>query len=249
MTNEVVADPIIALTGVVKTYGRGPATTVAVDNVDLSIGRGEFVSLMGPSGSGKTTLLNLIAGLDAPDQGRVEVGGRDLAALRDHELAKMRLHNVGFVFQAFNLIPALTVEENIAWPLEFSGYSRSETRRRVADALARVGVTRCERRYPAELAGGEQQRVAIARAIATRPTLLLADEPTGNLDSQTGRHILDFLRDLNQTDGVTLVMVTHNVFAASYGDRTLEIRDGRLVRDVRTPAGERAPATAEAIDQ
>ena len=232
---------IIALAGVSKVYGQAPTGSVALDHLDLRIARGEFVSLMGPSGSGKTTLLNLIAGLDVPDGGRVVVLGHDLSQLRDHQLSDMRLRSVGFVFQSFNLIPALTVEENVAWPLEFSGYTRRETLRRVVEALTRVGVVGRERRYPSELAGGEQQRVAIARAIATRPTLLLADEPTGNLDSHNGRLILDLLRELNQHDQVTVVMVTHNLFAAAYGDRTLEIRDGRIVRDVRTPFHDKSP--------
>jgi ABC-type lipoprotein export system ATPase subunit len=190
---------------------------------------------MGPSGSGKSTLLNLVAGLDLPDAGTVEVDGEDLSRLADHQLADMRLRKVGFVFQSFNLIPALTVEENVAWPLEFAHYARREVRRRSAEALEKVGVTGREHRYPAEMSGGEQQRVAIARAIATGPMLLLADEPTGNLDSVTGRMILDLLRVLNRSDGMTVLMVTHNVFAASYGDRTLEMRDGKIVLDVRTP--------------
>jgi ABC-type lipoprotein export system ATPase subunit len=193
---------------------------------------------MGPSGSGKSTLLNLMAGLDTPDAGRVLIDGEDLSRLADHQLADMRLRKIGFVFQSFNLVPALNVHENVSWPLEFAGCGRAEVARRVSEALAKVGVTGREQRFPAEMSGGEQQRVAIARAIATKPILLLADEPTGNLDSATGRLILDLLRSLNQTDGMTVVMVTHNVFAATYGDRTLEMRDGRIVRDVRMPIRE-----------
>jgi putative ABC transport system ATP-binding protein len=228
-------DGIIDVTDVVKTYGSGTRATRALDGLSLRIAAGEFVSLMGPSGSGKSTLLNLIAGLDVPDEGRVVLNGHDLGTLADHALADLRLRTIGFVFQAFNLIPALTVEENVAWPLEFSGYPRAEVRRRTAEALARVGVVGRERRHPAELSGGEQQRVAIARAVATGPAILLADEPTGNLDSHTGTTILDLLRALNESENVTIVMVTHNVFAATYGDRTLELQDGRIVRDVRTP--------------
>jgi ABC-type lipoprotein export system ATPase subunit len=207
----------------------------------LDIRARQFVSLMGPSGSGKTTLLNLIAGLDTPTKGTVTVDGRDLSTLADHQLADLRLRTIGFVFQAFNLIPSLTIEENVAWPLEFSGHRRAEVRRRTADALERAGVGGREQRYPGELSGGEQQRVAIARAVATDPSLLLADEPTGNLDSRTGQSILDLLRRLNQSQGVTVVMVTHNVFAATYGDRTLELHDGRIIRDVRTPPREKGP--------
>jgi putative ABC transport system ATP-binding protein len=229
-------ESIIQLTGVSKTYGAGARATAALRNLTLQIAPGEFVSLMGPSGSGKTTLLNLMAGLDTPSAGRVVVDGMDLGSLADHELADLRLRAIGFVFQSFNLMPALTVEENVAWPLEFSGCGRADVRRRAADALARVGVTDREGRYPGELSGGEQQRVAIARAIATAPRILLADEPTGNLDSLTGQSILDLLRALNVADGVTVVMVTHNVLAAAYGHRTLELHDGAIVRDVRIPA-------------
>jgi putative ABC transport system ATP-binding protein len=235
----MTVEPIIRLTGIVKRYGTGTAAATALNGLDLTIGRGEFASLMGPSGSGKTTLLNLIAGLDTPDGGRVVVNGTDIGALSDRELADLRLRTMGFVFQSFNLLPALTVERNVAWPLQFAGFSRAEVRDRTADALRRVGVEGCEARRPAELSGGEQQRVAIARAIATAPTLLLADEPTGNLDSRTGQNILDLLRALNQSDGVTVVMVTHSVLAAAYGDRTLELQDGRIIRDVRTPESPR----------
>jgi putative ABC transport system ATP-binding protein len=205
---------------------------------------GEFVSVMGPSGSGKTTLLNVIGGLDAPDTGRIVVDGQDLGLMKDHQLADLRLRKIGFVFQAFNLLPALTIERNVAWPLQFSGYSRAESRRHVDAALRRVGVTNYHGRYPGQLSGGEQQRVAIARAIATSPTLLLADEPTGNLDSRNGQAILDLLRSLNQSENVSVVMVTHSAFAAAYGHRTLEMQDGRIVRDVHAPLGPRLVSLA-----
>jgi len=230
-----MTDMIIRLTGITKSYGKGEQAAVALDGIDLDVARGEFVSLMGPSGSGKTTLLNVVAGLDTPDSGRVVLDGIDLGTLADHQLADLRLQKIGFVFQAFNLIPALTVEENVSWPLEFAGHSRAEVRRRVTESLRRAGVVERGKRYPGELSGGEQQRVAIARAIATGPSILLADEPTGNLDSLTGQRILDLLRGLNESAGVTVVMVTHNVLAATYGDRTLEVQDGRIIRDVRTP--------------
>jgi putative ABC transport system ATP-binding protein len=227
--------PLVELVDVHKAYGTGHALSVALAGINLEIRAGSFVSLMGPSGSGKTTLLNLIAGLDAPDSGRVVLDGYDLATLPANALADFRLLNVGFVFQAFNLVPSLTVANNVAWPLEFAGVRRAEVRIRVAEALERTGVTGRDGRFPGELSGGEQQRVAIARAIATRPRLLLADEPTGNLDSHTGRLVLDLLADLNRSERVTIVMVTHNAFAAAYGDRTLEMRDGQLVRDVAAP--------------
>ncbi len=241
-----MTDAVVDVQNVTKRYGTGDGAAIALDDLTLRIPRGEYLSVMGPSGSGKSTLLNVIAGLDTPDSGRVILQGRDLATLRDHQVADLRLRTVGFVFQAFNLIPALTVEDNVAWPLEFSGYSRKEVRRRVAEALERVGVVDRGRRYPAELSGGEQQRIAIARAIATGPTLLLADEPTGNLDSRTGQTILDLLRDLNESQRVTVVMVTHSATAATYGDRTVEMQDGRIVRDVKTPPREpRKPIAAE----
>jgi ABC-type lipoprotein export system ATPase subunit len=230
-----VSDAAIRLSAVSKAYGAGPQASQALANLDLEVRRGSFVSLMGPSGSGKTTLLNLIAGLDMPDRGEVVVEGIRLDGLADHELADLRLQKIGFIFQAFNLIPALTVEENVGLFLEFAGRSKADVRRMTADALEQVGVSGRERRYPGELSGGEQQRVAIARAIVGRPSILLADEPTGNLDSHTGQLILDMLAALNRSAGVTVLMVTHNLFAAMYGERTLEMQDGRIIRDVRVP--------------
>ena len=230
-----MSDAAIRLSAVSKAYGAGPQASPALANLDLEVRRGAFVSLMGPSGSGKTTLLNLIAGLDMPDTGEVVVEGVRLDGLADHELADLRLEKIGFIFQAFNLIPALTVEENVGLFLEFAGRSKADVRRMTAEALQQVGVSGRERRYPGELSGGEQQRVAIARAIVGRPSILLADEPTGNLDSHTGQMILDMLAALNRSAGVTVLMVTHNLFAAMYGERTLEMQDGRIIRDVRVP--------------
>ena len=230
-----MSDAAIRLSAVSKAYGAGPQASQALANLDLEVRRGSFVSLMGPSGSGKTTLLNLIAGLDMPDTGEVVVEGIRLDGLADHELADLRLEKIGFIFQAFNLIPALTVEENVGLFLEFAGRSKADVRRMTAEALQQVGVSGRERRYPGELSGGEQQRVAIARAIVGRPSILLADEPTGNLDSHTGQMILDMLAALNRSAGVTVLMVTHNLFAAMYGERTLEMQDGRIIRDVRVP--------------
>ena len=227
---------MVEVTDLHKRYGSGAAATTALAGVSFRVARGAFVSLMGPSGSGKTTLLNLVAGLDVPDRGRIVVAGKELGQLRDHELADLRLQTIGFVFQAFNLIAWQTVAENVGWPLRFSGVSRRDVRAAVARALERTGVAGRGGRYPGELSGGEQQRVAIARAIATDPQLLVVDEPTGNLDSLTGRLILDLLRALNTEQGVTVLMVTHSTFAAGYGDRTLELQDGKIVRDVSTPA-------------
>jgi len=243
-----MSDSVIRLVEVTKVYEIADNAMRAIDNVSLEIGRGDFLSVMRPSGSGKTTLLNLISGLDDPSSGEVIVEGRPLETLPDRARATLRLKSIGFVFQSFNLIPSLTVRENVSWPLEFSGSKRGEVHDRTADALQRVGVLGRDHRYPAELSGGEQQRVAIARAIATRPSILLADEPTGNLDSLTGRSILDLVRELNQSKGVTVVMVTHNIWAATYGDRTIELRDGKVVRDVRSPPASR-PVAAAAPDR
>jgi len=217
---------------VTKLYGHGPQATVALNDVSLEVPAGEFLAIMGPSGSGKSTLLNVLAALDTPSRGRVIIDGEDLSQLSDDARSDLRLHRVGFVFQTFNLLPQFTVEENIAWPLEFSGIGWREARRRTQVVLGDVGLdASTRRRRPAELSGGEQQRVAIARALATQPRLLLADEPTGNLDSRTGQAMLELLRALNLQRELTIIMVTHSPFAATYAERTLELRDGRIVVD------------------
>src|SRR5438876_3997030 len=223
----------VALEEVSKHYDGGPEPVAAVSEVSLRIPAGEFVAILGPSGSGKSTLLNLIAGLDSPTAGRVLIGGRDLAYLGDNARSDLRLREIGFVFQSFNLFPTFTAQENVAWPLGFVGRRWRAAKVRAAEVLEQMGVDAAARsRLPAELSGGEQQRVAIARALVTEPRLVLADEPTGNLDSQTGRAILDVLLQLNTQRGLTVILVTHNAFAATYGQRTLELRDGRIVRDV-----------------
>ncbi len=220
----------VAVERVGKRYGDGPQAVTALTDVSVTVAAGELVSVMGPSGSGKSTLLNLIAGLDVPTSGRVVVDGRDLAALSEDERSALRLRRIGFVFQSFNLFPTFTAEENVAWPLEFLGVGWRDAAARAGAALAQVGVGGAARaRRPAELSGGEQQRVAIARALVTRPGLLLADEPTGNLDSRTGDEILRLLAALNAADGVTIVLVTHSAAAAAYARRTIELRDGHVV--------------------
>jgi putative ABC transport system ATP-binding protein len=230
------APTAVSLERVTKQYGEGEGAVTALADIDLTVPAAEFVSVMGPSGSGKSSLLNVIAGLDTPTTGRVVVAGEDLAYLSDNARSRLRLSSIGFVFQTFNLFPAFTAEENVAWPLEFLGSTWRTAARSAAAALARVGIeAAARRRRPAELSGGEQQRVAIARALVTRPSLLLADEPTGNLDSNTGRSILDLLRRLNRESELTVVLVTHSTFAATYGQRTIEIRDGRMQSDVRAP--------------
>lgn len=217
---------------ITKQYGAGPQAVTALCDVDLSVATGEFISVMGPSGCGKSTLLNLVAGLDTATTGQVVVCGQDLAQLSDNQRSDLRLTSLGFVFQGFNLLPTFTVEENVAWPLELLGIRWRDARQRAAAALERVELkSSVVQRRPSELSGGEQQRVAIARALVAEPTLLLADEPTGNLDSRTGQTILDLLRSLNVHQRLTVVMVTHNTFAATYGHRTIELRDGRIVHE------------------
>src|SRR5216110_1085431 len=224
----------VALEEVSKHYGGGSEPVAVLREVSLRVSAGDFVAILGPSGSGKSTLLNLVAGLDSPSAGRVLVGGRDLAYLGDNARSDLRLREIGFVFQSFNLFPTFTAEENVAWPLELLGVPCREARRRAEEALAQVALPpAAARRRPAELSGGEQQRVAIARALVTEPRLLLADEPTGNLDSQTGQTILDLLRRLNEERHLTVVLVTHNALAASHAQRTIELRDGRIVREAR----------------
>jgi putative ABC transport system ATP-binding protein len=239
MDSTMPTQDVIILERVSKSYGDGPKAAAALNDITLSVPTGEFLSIMGPSGSGKSTLLNLIAGLDTPSSGRVIVAGKDLARLSDDARSDLRLHRIGFVFQAFNLFPSFTVEENVAWPLEFTGLRWAEARRRAAAILEQVGIESAAlSRRPAELSGGEQQRVAIARALATAPQLLLADEPTGNLDSRTGQMILDLLRELNAERNLTILLVTHSAFGATYGHRTVELHDGAIVRDVRIPRDE-----------
>jgi ABC-type lipoprotein export system ATPase subunit len=220
----------IALRHVSRHYGSGDRTVAAVHDVSLEVSAGEFVCVVGPSGSGKSTLLNLVAGLDSPDQGQVMVAGAELEPLDDDARSDLRLRALGFVFQAFHLFPTFTVEENVAWPLEFQGVRWAYARLRAAEILERVGIPRAAReRRPSELSGGEQQRVAIARALVSEPELLLADEPTGNLDTRTGETILDLLRSLNTSRQLTVLMVTHSPHAAAYAHRTIEMRDGRIV--------------------
>jgi putative ABC transport system ATP-binding protein len=203
----------------------------ALRDVTLAVRGGEAVVLLGRSGSGKTTLLNLIGGIDRPDRGRVVLAGRDLATLRDAARSRLRLETVGFVFQFFNLLPTLTARDNIALPLRFQGRSRSEALRRAEEAARSCAVADRLERYPHELSGGEMQRAAIARAIASEPALLLADEPTGNLDSDTGTAILDLLRRLTRERGLALLLATHDETALRHADRVLRLRDGRLLED------------------
>jgi len=229
---------LIELRNVTKVYGSGPGAFGALDGVSVIVERGEFLSVIGPSGSGKSTLLNLMAGLDVPDGGQILLNGQDLARMSDRALSNLRLREIGFVFQSFNLFPALTVWDNVAWPLEFAGVKRARLRAQVEDVLRRVGLADRHARRPGELSGGEQQRAAIARALVNEPSIILADEPTGSLDSQTGDSILALLSGLNREHGVSIVMVTHRSDAARWSDRTIELRDGRIAGDA--PAASRA---------
>jgi ABC-type lipoprotein export system ATPase subunit len=207
----------------------GAATIAAVDGVSLEIAAGEFVALLGASGSGKSTLLNLIAGLDRPTSGSILVFGRELSSMTSLELAQYRRNTVGMVFQAFNLIPTMTIEENVELPMRFAEVDRSERRARAREALERVGLGARMTHRPSELSGGEQQRAAIARALVNRPTLLLADEPTGNLDSRTGAEVLTLVRDLNRSLNMTVILVTHErALADRFTDRAIFLADGKL---------------------
>jgi putative ABC transport system ATP-binding protein len=210
----------------------GSATIRAVDGISLEIETGEFVALLGASGSGKSSLLNLLAGLDSPSSGNVIVDGRNLAGLSREELAKYRRHTVGMVFQSFNLIPSMTVLENVALPLRFAEVDRVKRSELAKAALEKVGlVGRLEHR-PVELSGGEQQRVALARALINGPRILLADEPTGNLDSRTGTEVMNLIRGLNESLQMTIVLVTHErTLAENYADRLISLADGKLVSD------------------
>jgi putative ABC transport system ATP-binding protein len=222
-------DPLpsaVRLSGVHKTYGKGEGAVVALRDVSLAFPTGSFSAVMGPSGSGKSTFLHLAAGLDAPTAGSAQLGGRDLAGLSQTALTVLRRERVGFVFQAFNLMPSLTVAHNIGLPLRLDG--RRARRAEVREVASRVGLGDRLRHRPSELSGGQQQRVAIARALVARPAVLFADEPTGALDIRTGRGVLTLLRELVDHDGQTVVMVTHDPAAATYADRVILIADGQI---------------------
>lgn len=232
------ADPAIRLEHVCRYYTMGESSVRAVDDVSLSIPEGQFLALLGSSGSGKSTLLNLIAGLDRVTSGSILARGQDLAALSALDLARYRRTTVGMVFQSFNLLPRMTLEENIELPLRLAEVDRAERTGRVRETLERVALTHRRGHRPAELSGGEQQRVAIARALVNRPKILLADEPTGNLDSATGEAILGLLRDLQQQLGMTIVMVTHErPLAERFADRLATMGDGKMLPAVATRKG------------
>jgi putative ABC transport system ATP-binding protein len=234
-----MAGSMIRLRGIRKRLRSGEGTVDILRGIDLDVARGESVAVVGPSGSGKSTLLGLIAGLDAPSEGTVALGGVDLAALDEDGRARLRGERVGFVFQSFHLIPTLTALENVMVPLELAGRADAESAARAL--LARVGLDRRGAHYPAQLSGGEQQRVALARALARGPELVLADEPTGNLDAATGRQVIELLVELHREREATLVLVTHDPAVAGRCGRVIELRDGLVVSDADA-AGEPLPA-------
>jgi putative ABC transport system ATP-binding protein len=228
--------PAIALRDVRKVYGRGDAAVVALDGISIGLAAGSFTAIMGPSGSGKSTLLHVAAGLDRPTSGTVALGDIDLAGLGERRLTILRRERIGFVFQAFNLMPSLTVTQNIGLPLRLDG--RRARRSEVREVAARVGLDGRLGHRPSQLSGGQQQRVAIARALVTRPEVLFADEPTGALDSDTGRGVLGLLREVVDEDGHTVVMVTHDPGAAAHADRVIMLADGQLVGMLDAPSAD-----------
>ncbi len=223
------AESVVTIRQLSKTYFRGEAMVTALHGIDLEIRQGEFCAFVGPSGCGKSTLLNLVAGLDDPTSGDIEIDGRSTNTLNSQDWTTMRRETIGIVFQAFHLVHGLTAEENIALPLMLRGEPGRDIAVRVDDLLHRVGMSHRRRHRPGELSGGEQQRVAIARALAHRPRLLLADEPTGNVDSHQGAEIMTLIRELARSGGQTVLLVTHSAQAALAADYTWAMRDGRLV--------------------
>ena len=222
---------IVACTDVSKIYQQGKLRVTALKGIDLAIERGGFVALAGPSGSGKTTLLNIIGGLDTPDTGNVNVDGNALETMSQAALAELRLHKVGFIFQAFNLIPVLSALENVEFGMLLQGVPVAKRRERAMTILTEVGLEEMVHRRPAELSGGQQQRVAVARAIVTDPSIVLADEPTANLDSQTGRGLLELMRRMNADKRVTFIFSTHDQTVMEYARRLVLLRDGAVISD------------------
>jgi len=222
---------MLAVQNLVKTFNQGGHKVAAVSDVSFSIGEGEFVSIIGSSGSGKSTLLGLLGALDSPSSGSIDIDGQDIAKLRDRKQIVYRRDKIGFVFQNYNLIPNLSAIENVLLPMEYAGVKKSTAKARASELLDRVGIQGDkQKRRPGKLSGGEQQRVSIARALANKPSLILADEPTGNLDSQNGKMIFDLLHDLARTENTTIVVVTHDNDIAGKTDRVLRLRDGQLVK-------------------
>jgi putative ABC transport system ATP-binding protein len=225
--------PILETQSVRKQYKLGQVTVDALTGVDFAVNRGEFVAIMGPSGSGKSTLLHLLGGLDQPTDGEVMIADKRLSVMKEHQITLVRRRNVGFIFQFFNLVPTLTAEENIALPLVIGGKRLRDYQPRVEQLLTLVGIADRRHHKPDQLSGGQQQRVAIARAFVTQPSIVLADEPTGNLDSKSGEEVLNLLRRSCDELGQTIVMVTHDPKAASFADRVVFLKDGRVVDELK----------------
>ena len=224
-------DPLVRVDSVEKVFRRGSEDIHVLANLSLQVPAGEFLALMGPSGSGKSTLLNLIGGLDRPTKGTVQIGGERIDTLSDRQLAAWRARHIGFVFQLYNLMPVLTAERNVELPLLLTSLSKTERKKHVATALAMVGLSHRANHYPRTLSGGEQQRVGIARGIVTDPTLLLCDEPTGDLDRKAGDEILNLLQALNREQGKTIIMVTHDPHASARASRTVHLTKGQLTTE------------------
>ena len=229
--SAVGTGPMIQLRGVTKVYGAGASEVRALQGIDLDVDSGEFVAVMGPSGSGKSTVMNVLGCLDTPTAGTFHLFGADVSKLDRDQRALLRRHFLGFIFQGFNLLPRTTALENVELPLVYQGIPADQRHQRAMEALAKVGLAGRENHSPAELSGGQQQRVAIARAIVTRPGLILADEPTGNLDSARSREIMELLAALNRDEGISILMVTHEPDMAAFASRTVTFVDGKLARD------------------
>jgi putative ABC transport system ATP-binding protein len=227
---ESVSQPIVNIVDVVKEYQLGQTVVPALRGVSLDVHQGEFISIAGPSGSGKTTLLNLIGCVDVATRGSVQVAGRDTSSLSERELTRLRLDTIGFIFQSFNLVGVLTVFQNVEFPLLLQGHLKTAERRaRVMELLEEVGLAEHARHRPNELSGGQRQRVAVARALVGRPQIVLADEPTANLDSVTGEKIIDLMKELNQRDGTTFIFSTHDAKVMSHADAIIRLADGKIV--------------------
>lgn len=230
MENNYYGKEAFRTVSLVRHYKMGRSTIPAVDGVSIAADRGEFIALLGASGSGKSTLLNLIAGLDRPDSGAIVVEGSDLATMTSQDLAQYRRHTVGMVFQSFNLVPTMTAYENVELPMRFAEVRRKERRSRVEEALSKVGLQDRANHRPSELSGGEQQRIALARALVNQPKILLADEPTGNLDSKTGTEIMGLITELNRSLEMTVIMVTHErALADRYAGKMVFLGDGKVL--------------------
>ena len=229
-----MSQTLVEIKHLVKSYTRGDQIVPVLHDITLEIARGDFIALMGPSGSGKSTLLNLIAGIDKPDTGVLKIDGEDITQLSEGELADWRASNIGFIFQFYNLMPVLTAFENVELPLQLTNLSKSERRQRVEMTLSLVGLSDRMEHYPNELSGGQQQRVAIARAIVTDPTILVCDEPTGDLDKQSASDVLGMLKRLNEEMGKTVIMVTHDAHAAEAAKRIVPLEKGDLIDEPAT---------------